>query len=77
MAGNKNSGRLPFSEEMTRREVLRKSWAKANDMLDGQQQRPQVANLVQAIVVKTIPDEIKGSVNFTVEVIDYSSAKNS
>ena len=60
------SGRKPLHIEVARLRTIEKAWAKADTVIDGMELKPQQANMVQAIVVKTIPDKVEHKVEASV-----------
>jgi len=72
MAGNKNSGRRTLSEEIRRREILRKSWEVVGEFLEDKS-IPNKDKVEQAIKLaqKDMPEKLEhsGDLSQTITVI--------
>jgi hypothetical protein len=69
MAGNKNSGMRPLSVRERRLRTIDRAWLKAAEQIDGKDLKPQQAEMVKAIVVKSIPEQVEQSGEVTVRHI--------
>jgi hypothetical protein len=61
--GNANSGRRSNGDVERRRNVIQYAWKKAHEVFEGKTISPQQFEMTKAIVVKSIPDEQRLTIN--------------
>lgn len=67
--GNKNSGRRPYSQESLRRETIQRAWQVTHAQLNSANQSKDTLSTAKDIVLKTIPSEVKQSIDMDARII--------